>query len=189
MLHLTLSHWPGLGHMFCYWLELLSPSCVTSVWRAARPVGWAEQAADILSGSFPTQQHHTEKTVIRPASHYFFISDVQWLDVGILMLQSFEPSQTKERPRAILGRLQISARPPSRYESGSQCGKWFLKFLFQLWWVVCQWRLLTTSRNQDKSQQVTVLQWHWGWPQQECPTTTRSKVIMIEALVCVLWAA
>lgn len=134
MLHLTLSHWPGIGHMFCYWLELLSPSCVTSVWRAARPaalvVGWAKQAADILSGSFPTQQHHTEKTVIRPASHYFFISDVQWLDVGILMLQSFEPSQTKERPRAILGRLQVSARPPSKYESGSQCGKWFLNICF-----------------------------------------------------------
>ena len=36
------------------------------------------------------------------------------------MLQSFEPSQTKERPRAILGRLQVSARPPSKYES--QCG-------------------------------------------------------------------
>ena len=47
-----------------YWLELLSLSCVTSVWRAAVALGWAEQAADILRVSFPTQQHHTVETVI-----------------------------------------------------------------------------------------------------------------------------
>lgn len=38
------------------------------------------------------------------------------------MLQSFEPSQTKERPRAILGRLQVSARPPSNYGEWSANG-------------------------------------------------------------------
>ena len=141
--------------------------CLCSLWVVWQVFGelqwlWAGHSGQLIYlVSFPTQQHHTVETVIRPVIISFF-SDVQWLDVGILMLQSLEPSQTKERPRAILGRLQVSARPPSKYELFSIWMKFFWTYLLQLWRVVCNWGLFATSRKQDKSQQVTVLQRHWG---------------------------
>ena len=68
------------------------------------------------------------------------------------MLQSTDTaSQTKERPRAILGRLQVSAPPPAKYIPEYDGQSVFLKHLFQLWRVVSQWGLFAASRKQDKS--------------------------------------
>ena len=51
------------------------------------------------------------------------------------MLQSVDASQTKERPRAILGRLQVSAPPPTKYDySYEKCPEyWRLLFSYGEW--------------------------------------------------------
>ena len=73
-------------------------------------------AADILRPAFLYNNITNQRQWSgQPVIALFLISEL-WLDVGILMWQSLETSQTKDRPRAILGRLQVSAPPlPSKY--------------------------------------------------------------------------
>ena len=123
-------------------------------------------AADILRPAFLYNNITNQRQWSgQPVIALFLISEL-WLDVGILMWQSLETSQTKDRPRAILGRLQVSAPPlPSKYNISKSISLPLIFSIYQLWRVVYQWWLPATAREQNKSQQVPVIQWLRSWPQ------------------------